>query len=123
MTSVSGPFRGLDKLFVVIDIFLIFCPYVPSPFWCITRFPFVVLLFPQVSKPHPGAGGLLIEAPGSGQPLPPHVGPLGQDEDQSNPAKRKRTFSPSKVCLFLTRFISSPYFSCDFLCFISKTAG
>ncbi|XP_053493588.1 lysine (K)-specific demethylase 6A, like isoform X2 [Ictalurus furcatus] len=50
----------------------------------------------QVSKPHPSAGGLLMEAHGSGQSLPPHVSPLRQDDGQSNPAKRKRTSSPAQ---------------------------
>uniref|UniRef100_A0A673JN60 [histone H3]-trimethyl-L-lysine(27) demethylase n=1 Tax=Sinocyclocheilus rhinocerous TaxID=307959 RepID=A0A673JN60_9TELE len=43
----------------------------------------------------PGASG---GAHGSGQSLPPHVSPLDQAEDQSSPAKRKRTASPAKVC-------------------------
>uniref|UniRef100_A0A671YV87 [histone H3]-trimethyl-L-lysine(27) demethylase n=1 Tax=Sparus aurata TaxID=8175 RepID=A0A671YV87_SPAAU len=46
----------------------------------------------QACKPnHSAEGG------GSGQSLPPHVGSLGQAEDQSCPAKRKRASSPSKV--------------------------
>lgn len=51
------------------------------------------LPFPfQACKPnHSAEGG------GSGQSLPPHVGSLGQAEDQSCPAKRKRASSPSKV--------------------------
>uniref|UniRef100_A0A671YW00 [histone H3]-trimethyl-L-lysine(27) demethylase n=1 Tax=Sparus aurata TaxID=8175 RepID=A0A671YW00_SPAAU len=45
----------------------------------------------QACKPnHSAEGG------GSGQSLPPHVGSLGQAEDQSCPAKRKRASSPSK---------------------------
>ncbi|KAF7711314.1 lysine (K)-specific demethylase 6A, like isoform X1 [Silurus meridionalis] len=56
----------------------------------------VQLTSQQVSKPNPSAGGLLMEAHGSGQSLPPHTSPLGQDEDQSNPAKRKRTSTPTK---------------------------
>ncbi|TKS66319.1 Lysine-specific demethylase 6A [Collichthys lucidus] len=45
----------------------------------------------QACKPnHSAEGG------GSGQSLPPHVGPLGQVEDQSCPAKRRRASSPSK---------------------------
>uniref|UniRef100_A0A8D0ASQ7 [histone H3]-trimethyl-L-lysine(27) demethylase n=1 Tax=Sander lucioperca TaxID=283035 RepID=A0A8D0ASQ7_SANLU len=46
----------------------------------------------QACKPnHSTEGG------GSGQTLPPHVGPLGQAEDQSCPAKRRRASSPAKV--------------------------
>ncbi|XP_041822117.1 histone demethylase UTY-like isoform X2 [Chelmon rostratus] len=45
----------------------------------------------QACKPnHSAEGG------GSGQSLPPHVGSLGQAEDQSCPAKRRRASSPSK---------------------------
>ncbi|XP_062853698.1 lysine-specific demethylase 6A-like isoform X1 [Trichomycterus rosablanca] len=50
----------------------------------------------QASKPAPSAGGGLMGAHGSGQSLPPHVNPLNQDDEQSSPAKRKRTSSPSK---------------------------
>ncbi|XP_036426422.1 lysine (K)-specific demethylase 6A, like isoform X1 [Colossoma macropomum] len=50
----------------------------------------------QACKPHPSAGGGLTVAHGSGQSLPPHVSPLGHGEDQSSPAKRKRTSSPAK---------------------------
>ena len=46
----------------------------------------------QACKPnHSAEGG------GSGQSLPPHVGSLGQAEDQSCPAKRRRASSPAKV--------------------------
>ncbi|XP_047669031.1 lysine-specific demethylase 6A-like isoform X7 [Tachysurus fulvidraco] len=48
----------------------------------------------QVSKPHLTARGLLIEA--NGQSLHPHVSPLGQEDEQSIPAKKKRTSSPAK---------------------------
>uniref|UniRef100_A0A4W4GZX9 [histone H3]-trimethyl-L-lysine(27) demethylase n=1 Tax=Electrophorus electricus TaxID=8005 RepID=A0A4W4GZX9_ELEEL len=51
----------------------------------------------QACKPHPSAGGGLSGAHGSGQSLPPHVGPLGQGEEQPSPAKRKRASSPAKV--------------------------
>ncbi|XP_008288732.1 histone demethylase UTY-like isoform X3 [Stegastes partitus] len=45
----------------------------------------------QACKPnHSAEGG------GSGQSLPPHVGSLGQTEDQSCPAKRRRASSPAK---------------------------
>ncbi|KAM8722729.1 lysine-specific demethylase 6A-like isoform 2-T2 [Acanthopagrus schlegelii] len=45
----------------------------------------------QACKPnHSAEGG------GSGQSLPPHVGSLGQAEDQSCPTKRKRASSPAK---------------------------
>ncbi|XP_029377043.1 histone demethylase UTY-like isoform X2 [Echeneis naucrates] len=45
----------------------------------------------QACKPnHSAEGG------GSGQSLPPHVGSLGQAEDQSCPAKRRRASSPAK---------------------------
>ncbi|XP_065128522.2 lysine (K)-specific demethylase 6A, like isoform X1 [Paramisgurnus dabryanus] len=47
----------------------------------------------QACKPNPGSSG---GAHGSGQSLPPHVS-LDQGEDQSNPAKKKRTDSPSKI--------------------------
>uniref|UniRef100_A0A673JRT9 [histone H3]-trimethyl-L-lysine(27) demethylase n=1 Tax=Sinocyclocheilus rhinocerous TaxID=307959 RepID=A0A673JRT9_9TELE len=47
----------------------------------------------QACKAQPGASG---GAHGSGQSLPPHVSPLDQAEDQSSPAKRKRTASPAK---------------------------
>ncbi|XP_050968836.1 lysine (K)-specific demethylase 6A, like isoform X2 [Labeo rohita] len=47
----------------------------------------------QACKPHPGSSG---GAHGSGQALPPHVSPLDQADDQSSPAKRKRTASPAK---------------------------
>lgn len=51
-----------------------------------------------------------MEAHGSEQSLPPHISPLGQDDEQSNPAKRKRTASPAKVSrLFLKCFTSSPF--------------
>lgn len=64
-------------------------PLPPSPF----------LL--QACKPnHSAEGG------GSGQSLPPHVGSLGQAEDQSCPAKRRRASSPSKVIMTLTASFS-----------------
>ncbi|XP_032362551.1 histone demethylase UTY isoform X2 [Etheostoma spectabile] len=45
----------------------------------------------QACKPnHSAEGG------GLGQSLPPHVGPLGQAEDQSCPTKRRRASSPAK---------------------------
>uniref|UniRef100_A0A673JRP6 [histone H3]-trimethyl-L-lysine(27) demethylase n=1 Tax=Sinocyclocheilus rhinocerous TaxID=307959 RepID=A0A673JRP6_9TELE len=47
----------------------------------------------QSTGQQPGASG---GAHGSGQSLPPHVSPLDQAEDQSSPAKRKRTASPAK---------------------------
>ncbi|KAM3585053.1 uncharacterized protein V6R79_006197 [Siganus canaliculatus] len=74
-----------------------FAPYPPTPLHahpttCAPRqpnpspFPF------QACKPnHSAEGG------GSAQSLPPHVGSLGQAEDQSCPAKRKRASSPSKA--------------------------
>ncbi|KAL1022106.1 hypothetical protein UPYG_G00022260 [Umbra pygmaea] len=46
---------------------------------------------PQACKPqHSAEGGA------SGPALPPHVGPVGQAEDQSSPAKRRRASSPTK---------------------------
>ncbi|XP_038139196.1 lysine-specific demethylase 6A-like isoform X2 [Cyprinodon tularosa] len=46
----------------------------------------------QACKPnHSAEGG------GSGQSLPPHVGSLGQADDQSCPAKRRRAGSPAKI--------------------------
>ncbi|XP_066520691.1 lysine (K)-specific demethylase 6A, like isoform X2 [Hoplias malabaricus] len=50
----------------------------------------------QACKPHPSAGGGLTGPHGSGQSLPAHVSPLGHGEEQSSPAKRKRTSSPAK---------------------------
>ncbi|XP_056607417.1 lysine (K)-specific demethylase 6A, like isoform X1 [Triplophysa dalaica] len=47
----------------------------------------------QACKPHPGSSG---GTHGSGQSLPPHSS-LDQGEDQSNPAKKKRTASPAKI--------------------------
>ncbi|CAL8308348.1 unnamed protein product [Merluccius merluccius] len=44
----------------------------------------------QASKPHQGSEG------SSGQALPPHVGALGQPDDQSSPAKRRRASSPGQ---------------------------
>ncbi|CAK6962520.1 lysine-specific demethylase 6A-like [Scomber scombrus] len=46
----------------------------------------------QACKPNHSAEG----GSGSGQSLPPHVGSLGQAEDQSCPAKRRRASSPTK---------------------------
>uniref|UniRef100_A0A668A1M3 [histone H3]-trimethyl-L-lysine(27) demethylase n=1 Tax=Myripristis murdjan TaxID=586833 RepID=A0A668A1M3_9TELE len=46
----------------------------------------------QACKPHHSA-----EGGGSGQSLPPHMGALGQADDQSSPAKRRRASSPAKV--------------------------
>uniref|UniRef100_A0AAZ3P7Q0 [histone H3]-trimethyl-L-lysine(27) demethylase n=1 Tax=Oncorhynchus tshawytscha TaxID=74940 RepID=A0AAZ3P7Q0_ONCTS len=54
---------------------------------------------PQACKPqHSSEGG------GSGQALPPHVGPMGQGEDQSSPAKRRRASSPAKVYYTIFRW-------------------
>lgn len=47
----------------------------------------------QACKPHHGSSG---GSHGSGQSLPPHAS-LDQGEDQSNPAKKKRTASPAKI--------------------------
>uniref|UniRef100_A0A8C5CES8 [histone H3]-trimethyl-L-lysine(27) demethylase n=1 Tax=Gadus morhua TaxID=8049 RepID=A0A8C5CES8_GADMO len=44
----------------------------------------------QASKPHQGQEG------SSGQALPPHVGTLGQPDDQSSPAKRRRASGPGQ---------------------------
>uniref|UniRef100_A0A8C7DU49 [histone H3]-trimethyl-L-lysine(27) demethylase n=1 Tax=Oncorhynchus kisutch TaxID=8019 RepID=A0A8C7DU49_ONCKI len=56
---------------------------------------------PQACKPqHSSEGG------GSGQTLPPHVGPMGQGEDQSSPAKRRRASSPAKVYYTIFRWRS-----------------
>uniref|UniRef100_A0AAZ3RZP1 [histone H3]-trimethyl-L-lysine(27) demethylase n=1 Tax=Oncorhynchus tshawytscha TaxID=74940 RepID=A0AAZ3RZP1_ONCTS len=53
----------------------------------------------QACKPqHSSEGG------GSGQALPPHVGPMGQGEDQSSPAKRRRASSPAKVYYTIFRW-------------------
>ncbi|XP_062270407.1 histone demethylase UTY-like isoform X2 [Scomber scombrus] len=46
----------------------------------------------QACKPNHSAEG----GSGSGQSLPPHVGSLGQAEDQSCPSKRRRASSPTK---------------------------
>ncbi|XP_076579541.1 lysine-specific demethylase 6A-like isoform X2 [Chaetodon auriga] len=57
----------------------------------------------QACKPnHSAEGG------GSGQSLPPHVGPLGQAEDQSCPAKRRRASSPSKGDSWATNSAQQP---------------
>uniref|UniRef100_A0A8C5BJF4 [histone H3]-trimethyl-L-lysine(27) demethylase n=1 Tax=Gadus morhua TaxID=8049 RepID=A0A8C5BJF4_GADMO len=45
----------------------------------------------QASKPHQGQEG------SSGQALPPHVGTLGQPDDQSSPAKRRRASGPGQL--------------------------
>ncbi|XP_030636977.1 lysine-specific demethylase 6A [Chanos chanos] len=50
----------------------------------------------QACKPHHSAGGGLGGAHGSGQSLPPHMSPVNRGEEQSSPAKRKRTASPGK---------------------------
>lgn len=60
----------------------------------------------QACKPnHSAEGG------GSGQSLPPHVGSLGQAEDQSCPAKRRRASSPSKVSTTVTASFIYPLLS------------
>lgn len=60
----------------------------------------------QACKPnHSAEGG------GSGQSLPPHVGSLGQAEDQSCPAKRRRASSPSKVSTAVTASFLYPRLS------------
>ncbi|KAM9482570.1 lysine-specific demethylase 6A-like isoform 2-T2 [Clarias gariepinus] len=51
----------------------------------------------QVSKPHLSIGRPVMVAHDSGQSLPPHVSPLGLDDEQSDPAKRKRTSSLVKL--------------------------
>uniref|UniRef100_A0A8C7NNK0 [histone H3]-trimethyl-L-lysine(27) demethylase n=1 Tax=Oncorhynchus mykiss TaxID=8022 RepID=A0A8C7NNK0_ONCMY len=59
---------------------------------------------PQACKPqHSSEGG------GSGQALPPHVGPMGQGEDQSSPAKRRRASSPAKVYYTIFRWRSDVF--------------
>ncbi|KAG7268841.1 hypothetical protein CRUP_023961, partial [Coryphaenoides rupestris] len=44
----------------------------------------------QASKPHQGSEG------SSGQALPPHMSTLGQPDDQSSPAKRRRSSGPGQ---------------------------
>ncbi|XP_077368509.1 lysine-specific demethylase 6A-like isoform X2 [Festucalex cinctus] len=57
----------------------------------------------QACKPnHAAEGG------GSGQSLPPHVAALGQAEDQSCPAKRKRASSPAKGDSWATNPLQQP---------------
>lgn len=101
----SSPF-----LFVV-HHWLVFVPCLLFPFCCVflyacLSFSSLLLLRSlcshscqpplQASKPnHSAEGG------GSGQSLPPHVGSLGQAEDQSCPAKRRRASSPAKVTVCL----------------------
>ncbi|KAF5899336.1 lysine-specific demethylase 6A-like isoform X2, partial [Clarias magur] len=51
----------------------------------------------QVSKPHLSIGRPIMVAHDSGQSLPLHISPLGLDDEQSNPAKRKRTSSLVKL--------------------------
>ncbi|XP_061090568.1 lysine-specific demethylase 6A-like isoform X4 [Conger conger] len=51
----------------------------------------------QACKPSQSTeGGGLSQPPTTPHTLPPHAGPLGQGDDQSSPAKRKRTSSPAK---------------------------
>ncbi|XP_051914660.1 lysine-specific demethylase 6A-like isoform X2 [Hippocampus zosterae] len=57
----------------------------------------------QACKPnHAAEGG------SSGQSLPPHVTALGQAEDQTCPAKRKRASSPAKVDSWATNPVQQP---------------
>lgn len=74
--------------------------------------PFLSLYFPSSNPPVLTATPSLplqacktnhsAEGGGSSQSLPPHVGTLGQAEDQSCPAKRRRGSSPTKVNKTLT---------------------
>uniref|UniRef100_I3K2A8 [histone H3]-trimethyl-L-lysine(27) demethylase n=1 Tax=Oreochromis niloticus TaxID=8128 RepID=I3K2A8_ORENI len=57
----------------------------------------------QACKPnHSAEGG------GSGQSLPPHVGSLGQADDQSCPAKRRKASGPAKVNMAGDSWASNP---------------
>uniref|UniRef100_A0AAX7V693 [histone H3]-trimethyl-L-lysine(27) demethylase n=1 Tax=Astatotilapia calliptera TaxID=8154 RepID=A0AAX7V693_ASTCA len=56
----------------------------------------------QACKPnHSAEGG------GSGQSLPPHVGSLGQADDQSCPAKRRKASGPAKVNMAVVSLVVS----------------
>nr|XP_061803204.1 histone demethylase UTY-like [Nerophis lumbriciformis] len=57
----------------------------------------------QACKPNRTA-----EGGGSGQSLPPHVAALGQAEDQSCPAKRKRASSPDKADSWASNPVQQP---------------
>ncbi|XP_061547613.1 histone demethylase UTY-like isoform X1 [Phycodurus eques] len=57
----------------------------------------------QACKPNHAA-----EGSGAGQSLPPHVAALGQAEDQSCPAKRKRASSPAKGDSWATNPVQQP---------------
>lgn len=73
-------------------------------FFC---FPLPAFLPPpplQACKPNHNA-----ESGGSGQSLPPHVGSLGQAEDQSCPSKRRRASSPTKVNTTMVSFSCFSY--------------
>lgn len=72
-----------------IYVSVLFPPHVPFASLGLRSLPSPPL---QACKPnHSAEGG------GSGQSLPPHVGSLGQAEDQSCAAKRRRASSPTKV--------------------------
>lgn len=61
---------------------------------------------PQACKPnHSAEGG------GSGQSLPPHVGSLGQADDQSCPAKRRKASGPAKVNMAVVSLVVSRVYS------------
>lgn len=94
----------------------IFSQYLLSPFFIswtfVMSFHFHLWPFPlQSACAHRHSPSPLLQAckpnqstegGSSGQSLPPHVGTLGQAEDQSCPTKRRRASSPSKVIMTLT---------------------
>uniref|UniRef100_A0A669EQM6 [histone H3]-trimethyl-L-lysine(27) demethylase n=1 Tax=Oreochromis niloticus TaxID=8128 RepID=A0A669EQM6_ORENI len=51
------------------------------------------------------------EGGGSGQSLPPHVGSLGQADDQSCPAKRRKASGPAKVNMAVVSLVVSRVYS------------
>lgn len=81
-------------------------------FFSFDLFPFCLCLSlhysppPQACKPnHSAEGG------GSGQSLPPHVGSLGQADDQSCPAKRRKASGPAKVNMAVVSLVVSRVYS------------
>ncbi|XP_064166423.1 lysine-specific demethylase 6A isoform X2 [Anguilla rostrata] len=62
----------------------------------------------QACKAHQSNDGGLRPPQATAQSLPQHVGPSTQTDDQSSPAKRKRTSSPAKSQNSLDSWVSSP---------------
>lgn len=100
---LCSPFYILPMLVIPILYFMTFCYVLPFSSLAFSLFqsacahrhcPSPLL---QACKPNQST-----EGGSSGQSLPPHVGTLGQAEDQSCPTKRRRASSPSKVIMTLT---------------------